>query len=68
MVTITYVFHNGNIYLKSNEALKLSMLKINPQVCLQTEVMENMANWRNVIPWEEFENLEGEPAQKMGLD
>lgn len=68
VVPITYVFHQGFIYAQSNEGLKLRMMRINPHVCFQTEVMENMANWRSVIAWGEFEILEGEQEQKRGLE
>jgi nitroimidazol reductase NimA-like FMN-containing flavoprotein (pyridoxamine 5'-phosphate oxidase superfamily) len=33
------------------DGIKLPMLRAHPQVCLQVERIENLANWVSVIVW-----------------
>jgi nitroimidazol reductase NimA-like FMN-containing flavoprotein (pyridoxamine 5'-phosphate oxidase superfamily) len=38
--------------------MKMGIMRKNPDVCLQTDIMQNMANWKSVIVWGRFEELE----------
>lgn len=67
IVPVTYVYHKDFIYAHSKEGLKVRMMRKNPNVCFQVDAMENMANWRSVIVWGEYEELQGEKLQKMGM-
>jgi nitroimidazol reductase NimA-like FMN-containing flavoprotein (pyridoxamine 5'-phosphate oxidase superfamily) len=42
--------------------MKIEMMRKNPDVCVEVDHMENMANWRSVIAWGTFRELEGEEA------
>ena len=67
VVPVTYVFHNGYVYAHSKEGRKVQVMRKHPKVCFQVDAMDNMANWRSVIAWGEYEELKGEKAQKQGM-
>ena len=57
---ISYAFENGSIYSHSMEGLKIKIMRNNPSVCFQADAIENMANWRSVIIWGEYEEIKNE--------
>ncbi len=59
IVPVTYVFEGGAIYGHTNPGLKLEMLRSNPSVCFEVDHLDNMANWRSVVAWGQFEELSG---------
>jgi nitroimidazol reductase NimA-like FMN-containing flavoprotein (pyridoxamine 5'-phosphate oxidase superfamily) len=63
---ITYVYDGESVYGHAAEGMKLRMLRANPQVCVQVERVENLANWVSVIVWGAFEELTGD-AEKEGM-
>ena len=58
IVPITYVFDGEAVYGHSAEGLKIRMMRTNPNVCFQVDQRENLANWRSVIAWGVFEELD----------
>ena len=54
IVPISYVYDGECVYARTFEGLKINLMRKNPNVCFQTDVMENMANWKSVIAWGEF--------------
>lgn len=62
IVPITYVFDGEAVYAHSAEGLKIRMMRANPNVCFQVDQRENLANWRSVIAWGVFEELQGKAA------
>jgi len=67
IVPVTYALHNDYIYAHSKEGLKILMMRKNPHVCFQVDSIENMTNWRSVILWGDYQELETEKAQMMGM-
>jgi nitroimidazol reductase NimA-like FMN-containing flavoprotein (pyridoxamine 5'-phosphate oxidase superfamily) len=63
---ITYVYDGESIYGHAAMGMKLRMLRANPQVCVQVERIENLANWVSVIVWGEYAELTGD-AEKEGM-
>lgn len=63
VVPITYAYADGALLLHSLEGLKLEMLRKNPKVCVEIDHVDDLANWRSVIAWGEFEELKGEEAE-----
>lgn len=61
---VTYVYDGKFIYGQTNEGKKLSMLRKNPQVCFEVDLMLNMRNWESVIVYGKFEELSGVAAEK----
>jgi uncharacterized protein len=68
VVPITYVFDGNYIYSHSKEGTKINMMRQNPKVCFEVDMVDNMANWRSVILWGEYEELEGELSQEKGMN
>lgn len=59
VVPICYVYVDGCIYGHSGIGLKVEMMRANPQVCFETDEVDNLANWRSVILWGTYEELSG---------
>ncbi|REE07702.1 nitroimidazol reductase NimA-like FMN-containing flavoprotein (pyridoxamine 5'-phosphate oxidase superfamily) [Winogradskyella pacifica] len=67
VVPVTYAYDGKYIYGHTKEGLKISMMRKNPMVCFEVDVMENMSNWRSVIAWGKFEELKSPEQRKEGL-
>ena len=62
IVPITYVFDGEAVYGHSADGLKIKMMRANPNVCFQVDQRENLANWRSVVAWGVYEELQGKEA------
>ena len=63
VVPVTYVYDGASsIYFHSNEGLKIQMMRANPSICFEVDVVFDLANWQSVIAWGRFEELTGEAA------
>lgn len=67
VVPITYAYDGTYIYGHTKEGLKIEMMRKNPKVCLEVDVIENMSNWRSVIAWGEFEELKTPEQREEGM-
>ena len=67
VVPITYAYNGKYIYGHTKEGLKIDMMRKNPLVCFEVDVMENMSNWRSVIAWGKFEELKTPEERKEGM-
>lgn len=68
VVPITYVYDGvSRVYFHSTEGLKIHMMRANPSVCFEVDVVFDLANWQSVIAWGRFEELTGEAAVR-GLE
>ncbi len=61
---LTYTYDREYIYGQTNEGKKLSMLRKNPNVCFEVDVLSNMRNWESVIVYGKFEELNGAKAEQ----
>ena len=64
IVPVTYVFDGKDIIGQAREGMKLNMMRANPNVCFEVDLMANMANWQSVILLGTFHELKGKEAQK----
>jgi len=67
VVPVTYAYSEGYIYAHSQEGRKILMMRENPNVCFEVEAIENMANWRTVIAWGQYEELKSENERQAGM-
>ena len=67
VVPIAYVYDGRAIYFQSLDGLKIRMMRENPFVCFEVDVVYDLANWQSVIASARFEELSGETATK-GLE
>lgn len=61
---VTYVYDGVYIYGQTNEGKKLNILRKNPSVCFEVDMMTDMRNWQSVIVYGKFEELRDEEATK----
>jgi nitroimidazol reductase NimA-like FMN-containing flavoprotein (pyridoxamine 5'-phosphate oxidase superfamily) len=66
-VPVTYAYHNDYLYAHSKEGMKVALMRKYRNVCFQVDIVENMANWRSVVLWGEYEELRSEQEQEAGL-
>jgi nitroimidazol reductase NimA-like FMN-containing flavoprotein (pyridoxamine 5'-phosphate oxidase superfamily) len=64
IVPVTYVYDGVYIYGQTNEGEKLKILRKNPKLCFETDIMTDMTNWQCVLVFGEFEELAKEEAEK----
>ncbi len=64
MVPVTFVYDGEYIYGQSNEGRKLEIMRKNPNVCFEADILSDMANWESVIAYGKFEELVGAEADK----
>lgn len=64
IVPISYVYADGYLYAHSGLGMKIEMMRTNPQVCFQTDHVDDLANWRSVILWGTYEELDGKAAEE----
>lgn len=68
VVPISYAYDGEYIYGHSFEGLKIALMRLNQKVCFQTDTMYNMANWKSVIAWGQFEELKDPALREEGLN
>lgn len=64
IVPLTYTYDGDYIYGQSNEGLKLKILRKNPLVCFEVDMMTDMRNWQSVLVFGKFEELKDAAAEK----
>ncbi|MCG2616291.1 pyridoxamine 5'-phosphate oxidase family protein [Terrimonas sp. NA20] len=67
VVPISYAYTDGYIYCHSMDGLKMAMLRKNGQVCFQVDDTKELSNWRSVICWGDFEELDEEAGRIEAL-
>jgi uncharacterized protein len=63
IVPVNYIFADGAVLVHSLEGAKITMMRDNPQVCVQVDEIETMTSWRSVLAWGRFEELRGKEAR-----
>lgn len=68
IVPISYAYDGNYLYFHAaQDGAKLQMMRDNPEVCFQTDVMENMASWKSVICWGTFKEVTDELERTEAL-
>ncbi|MES1219646.1 MAG: pyridoxamine 5'-phosphate oxidase family protein [Bacteroidota bacterium] len=67
IVPMSYAYDGKYIYLRSLEGKKIEMMRRNHNVCFQVDDLSNMAEWKSVIAWGEFEELTDEIERKKAI-
>ena len=67
VVPISYAYDGGFVYAHTFEGLKVSIMRKNPAVCFQVDNMSDMANWKSVITWGQYEELTNTDERKKAL-
>ena len=64
VVPITYAYDGERVICHTSQGMKIQMMRSNPEVCFEVEQVDNLANWRSVIAWGKYEELQGEASKK----
>lgn len=64
IIPVTFAYDGKYIYGQSNEGTKLDILRRNPNVCFEIDIMTDMRNWQSVIVTGRFEELKNKNAAK----
>lgn len=67
IVPVSYAYDGKYIYGHTQEGMKIKMMRENPSVCFEVDTLANMANWKSVICWGEFEELTNKPDRDNAL-
>jgi len=68
IVPISYAYDGSHLYFHADgEGTKIQIMRENPEVCFQADIMENMASWKSVICWGTFEELTDEEERTAAL-
>lgn len=67
VVPVTYAYDGKYIYAHSKEGMKIKVMRKNPKVCFEVDSVDNMANWRSVILWGEYEELKSSASKEKGM-
>jgi nitroimidazol reductase NimA-like FMN-containing flavoprotein (pyridoxamine 5'-phosphate oxidase superfamily) len=64
IVPVTYTYDGKYIYGQTNVGKKLKILRKNPNVCFEVDMMTDMRNWKSVVVYGKFEELKDAEAGK----
>jgi nitroimidazol reductase NimA-like FMN-containing flavoprotein (pyridoxamine 5'-phosphate oxidase superfamily) len=64
IVPVTFTYDGEYIYGQSNEGTKLKILRKNPNVCFEVDMMTDMRNWQSVLVYGKFKELKNKEAEK----
>ena len=68
IVPISYAYDGENVYAHTHEGMKIDIMRKNPKVCFEVENMSTMANWKSVICWGKFEEINHEAERHSALE
>jgi len=67
VVPVCYVYDGRTITAHSLEGKKILMMRQNPEVCFEVDEMDDLDNWRSVIAWGRFEEIENEEERYTAM-
>jgi len=68
IVPISYAYDGSYLYFHAaHDGKKIQIMRENPEVCFQTDNMQNMASWKSVICWGTFEEITNEEERTAAL-
>ncbi|CAL1518879.1 pyridoxamine 5'-phosphate oxidase family protein [Chitinophaga sp. MM2321] len=57
IVPVSYAFNKTYLVAHSKEGMKIDMMRKRPQICFQVDEIADMANWRSVVVWGNYEEV-----------
>lgn len=67
IVPTTYAYDGEFVYGHTKEGMKIDIMRKNPKVCFEVDTLENMSNWRSIIAWGIFEELNTKEERSSGM-
>lgn len=68
VVPITYFFDGKHVYCQTQEGKKIKIMRKNPNVCLQIDIVNSMRSYKSILiygKFEELKNIEAVQASKL---
>lgn len=57
IVPVSYAFNNTYLVIHSKEGMKINIMRQYPHICFQVDEIIDLANWRSVILWGDYEEI-----------
>ena len=68
VVPVHYASDGHDLFIYTTEGKKADIIRVNPEVCLQAEDVENNEDWKSVIVFGTAEQITDEDARQGALD
>lgn len=68
VVPVHYAFDGEVVFIYTTEGKKADIIRVNPEICLQAEAVEDNENWKSVILFGLAEQLVNEEDRQKALD
>ena len=68
VVPMNYVYTGKYILAHSTEGKKITYMRSHPDVCFEVDEVDDIMNWRSVIVWGKFEEIEDELEKEQVLE
>ncbi|MHB8636407.1 MAG: pyridoxamine 5'-phosphate oxidase family protein [Fimbriimonadaceae bacterium] len=62
VVPISFAYDGKRIIGYTSAGDKVTMMRKNPEVCIQVEVIESLTEWKSAVVWGRYEELHGSQA------
>jgi len=67
VVPISYAYDGNFVYAHTHEGKKLQMMRDNPRVCFEVDILKDLSEWQSVISWGVFEELTDAAERRKAL-
>ena len=68
VVPVHYAFDGDDLFIYTTEGKKADIIKVNPEICLQAEDVEDNENWKSVMVAGTAERITDEDSREKALD
>ena len=68
VVPVHYAFDGGDLYVYTTKGKKADIIRVNPEICLQAEDVEDNENWKSVMVAGTAEQITDEDSRQKALD
>lgn len=68
VVPVHYAFDGESLFIYTTEGRKADIIRVNPEICLQAEDVEDNENWKSVMVSGTAEQLTSEDDRQKALD
>lgn len=68
VVPVHYAFDGHDLFIYTTDGKKADIIRVNPEICLQAEDVEDNENWKSVIASGTAEQLTKEDDRQIALD
>lgn len=68
VVPVHYAFDGESLFIYTTEGKKADIIRVNPEVCMQAEDVEDNENWKSVMVAGTAEQLSNEDERQKALD